>query len=160
LVLGHAKKALNVCGCPHCEEAFAREPDRLVARLEKRRDPRIRHHLPTLRNGTIGNHADGCLPVFLRVHRLRHAAAPESGRLLRVLLVRLGAVPADAGRARGRYDGLVLLSGLNHGGHARRKRGAREFLPRAVLLSDCLLSGKACALLGVSIGSAARRTSE
>jgi YHS domain-containing protein len=34
VVLEHAGKTLNFCGCPHCEESFAREPDRLLARLE------------------------------------------------------------------------------------------------------------------------------
>jgi hypothetical protein len=26
---------LNFCGCPHCEEAFQDNPERLLARLEK-----------------------------------------------------------------------------------------------------------------------------
>jgi YHS domain-containing protein len=30
----HAGRTLAFCGCPHCEEAFAREPERLLARLE------------------------------------------------------------------------------------------------------------------------------
>ena len=34
VILEHAGRTLNFCGCPHCEESFAREPDRLVARLE------------------------------------------------------------------------------------------------------------------------------
>jgi YHS domain-containing protein len=31
--LQHSGRTVNFCGCPHCEEAFARDPDRLVARL-------------------------------------------------------------------------------------------------------------------------------
>jgi YHS domain-containing protein len=31
--VAHAGRTVNFCGCPHCEEAFARDPDRLVARL-------------------------------------------------------------------------------------------------------------------------------
>ena len=46
-----------------------------------------------------GDHAHGCLPVLLRVHELRRAAASEARRLLRVLLVRLGEVPADPNAA-------------------------------------------------------------
>jgi YHS domain-containing protein len=34
VLVEHSGKTLNFCGCPHCEEAFAREPDRLMARLE------------------------------------------------------------------------------------------------------------------------------
>lgn len=41
--------------------------------------------------------ADGCLPVFLQVRRLRHAYAPQTGRLLCVLLLRLSAMPACPG---------------------------------------------------------------
>jgi YHS domain-containing protein len=28
-------RVLNFCGCPHCEEAFRDNPERLLARLEK-----------------------------------------------------------------------------------------------------------------------------
>jgi YHS domain-containing protein len=34
VILEHSGKTLNFCGCPHCEASFAREPDRLLARLE------------------------------------------------------------------------------------------------------------------------------
>src|SRR5207237_5208619 len=40
------------------------------------------------------NHADRRLPVFLRLHRVRRAVASEARRLLCVLLLRLGALPA------------------------------------------------------------------
>ena len=36
------------------------------------------------------------MPVFLRLHRLRGATAPETRRLLRVLLLRLCALPASS----------------------------------------------------------------
>ncbi len=29
----HSGRTVNFCGCPHCEEMFARNPDRLIARL-------------------------------------------------------------------------------------------------------------------------------
>ena len=59
----------------------------------------------------IGDHADRCLSVLLRMHRLRHKAEAKVGRLLRVLFLRLGAVPADSGRARGRERRGLLLCG-------------------------------------------------
>ena len=50
------------------------------------------------------------------MHGLRHKAKAQGGRLLRVLLVRLGAVSADAGRACGRERRGFLLHGLiRHG---------------------------------------------
>src|SRR5712672_1689326 len=43
------------------------------------------------------------------MHRLRHKAKAEGGRLLRVLLLRLGAVSTDSGPARRRaWRGAVL----------------------------------------------------
>jgi hypothetical protein len=64
-------------------------------------DPRICHHLSALRYGEIGDHADRCLPVFLYLYWLRRDAAAEARRLLRVLFLWLGSVPADPGRAFG-----------------------------------------------------------
>ena len=40
------------------------------------------------------DHADGRLPVVLRMHKLRRAAAPEGWRLLRILFVWIGPLPA------------------------------------------------------------------
>src|SRR5262249_32039748 len=53
------------------------------------------------------------LPVLLQMHRLRHDATSETRRLLRVLLVRLGAVSADPGRAFRRNRRRFLLCGLS-----------------------------------------------
>ena len=47
-----------------------------------------------LRSFQAGNHAHGRLPVLLRMHVLPCTAAPETGRLLRILFIRLGAVSA------------------------------------------------------------------
>jgi hypothetical protein len=47
-----------------------------------------------------GNDADRRLPVLLSVQRLRHQAAAEARRLLRVLFLRLDALSANASRAR------------------------------------------------------------
>ena len=46
------------------------------------------------------------------MHRLWHKAKAKAGRLLRVLLLWLGAVPADSGRALGRARCRVLLRGV------------------------------------------------
>jgi len=67
--------------------------------------------MSALRCREIGNDADGRLPVLLHLHRLWRDAAAEAGRLLRVLLLRLRAVPADPGRACGRQRRGVLLCG-------------------------------------------------
>ena len=50
---------------------------------------------------------DACR-FFLYLHQLRRDVAAEAGRLLRVLFLRLGSVPADPGRAFGR-DGCGFL---------------------------------------------------
>jgi YHS domain-containing protein len=34
VIVEHGGRKLNFCGCPHCEQQFAREPDRQLARLE------------------------------------------------------------------------------------------------------------------------------
>ena len=55
--------------------------------------------MPEVRLCQAGVHADRRVPVLLRVYELRRAAASEARRLLRVLLVRLGEVPADPSAA-------------------------------------------------------------
>lgn len=49
--------------------------------------------MPELRHREGRDHADRCLPVFLRLHGLRYASATESRGLLCVLLLWFGAVP-------------------------------------------------------------------
>ena len=49
------------------------------------------------------------------MHGLRDEAAAEAGRLLRILLLWLGTLPADSGRAFGRDRSVSLLRGLRHG---------------------------------------------
>ena len=56
--------------------------------------------MPTLWICPAGNHADRRLPVLLRVLQLQGVAAPQPRRLLRVLFLRLGEMPADSGAAR------------------------------------------------------------
>jgi hypothetical protein len=61
-------------------------------------DLSIRHYLSALRDNEIRDYADGRLSVVLRVHGLRGEVAVEARRLLRVLLLRFGAMPPDANR--------------------------------------------------------------
>ena len=53
------------------------------------------------------------MPVFLHLHRLRGNAAAEVRRLLRVLFLRLGSVPAGPGRAFGADGCTALLRRIN-----------------------------------------------
>lgn len=55
-----------------------------------------------MRHGKSRDDADGCLPVFLRMHRMRHTATPQARRLLCLLFLRIGALPADPGGGRWR----------------------------------------------------------
>ena len=59
------------------------------------------------------------------MHRLRHKAEAEAGRLLRVLFLWFGAVPADSGRALGRERRGLLLCGVDKGERRYRRRHAR-----------------------------------
>src|SRR5207253_4007230 len=54
-------------------------------------------HLPAMRLPQGGSHADGCVPVLLRMHPLQDAAQAERGRLLRILFLRVAQMPADPG---------------------------------------------------------------
>src|SRR5262249_61845481 len=75
------------------------------------------NYMSALRHREIGGHADRCLPVFLYLHRLRRDPAAEAGRLLRVLFLRLGSLPADPGPAvgeDGRRFGLWPIAIMAH----------------------------------------------
>jgi len=54
-------------------------------------------------------HAGGRVPDCLRLQLLRHAIAAQGRRLLRVLFLRLGAMPADPSGTfgRSRHRGLL-----------------------------------------------------
>jgi hypothetical protein len=62
---------------------------------QTRIDPAIHDHVPVLRAPIHRDHAHGCLPVHLRLPRLRAPDETEGRRLLRLLLVRRCTVPAD-----------------------------------------------------------------
>ena len=61
--------------------------------------PRIRADVPQVRFRETGGHANGRLPVLLQLLELRHRAAAQRRRLLRLLLVRIGEMPAGSGAA-------------------------------------------------------------
>src|SRR5215471_17572272 len=48
-----------------------------------------------LRYGEDRDHANGRVPIFLRMHRLRRASAAKTGRLLRVLFMRISSMPVN-----------------------------------------------------------------
>jgi hypothetical protein len=52
-------------------------------------------------------------------------AKTEIGRLLRVLFLRLGALPADSDRARGRERRGLSLCGVDSNEHRDRRKHAR-----------------------------------
>jgi hypothetical protein len=78
-----------------------------------RREQSIDHHLPKLRRCESGNYADRCVPDRLSMHGLRRRSAAKARRLLRLLLLRVCALSADAGRglasAKQRSDLLKVL---------------------------------------------------
>lgn len=56
----------------------------------------INNNLPALRPSTGGNHAHRCLSVFLRMHQLPQTAETSRWRLLHILQLRNGEMPAHA----------------------------------------------------------------
>jgi hypothetical protein len=53
-------------------------------------------HLPAMWLCQSGDDANRFVPVLLRMHALQNPAQAKAGRLLRLLLVWIGEVPADA----------------------------------------------------------------
>ena len=68
----------------------------------------IHHYLPHVRASGDRDNARGRLPVLLQLQGLRRTAQAQAGRLLRVLLLWLGGVPADAGRELLRFVTVKL----------------------------------------------------
>ena len=87
--------------------------------VDERRIARIGADLSALRLCRVGNHANGCVPVLLRVQELQDTASSEPRRLLRVLFVRFGQVSTDSGTA-GLLRLTCLLSPAAGGGPAAR----------------------------------------
>src|SRR5882762_9855832 len=67
--------------------------------MSKRTDADRKHrHVSQVRPSGDRANADGRLPVLLRLQGVRRTAQAVAGRLLRVLLIRFGAVPIDSDR--------------------------------------------------------------
>lgn len=82
---------------------------RYARSVDTSHDRTIDHHLPQLRLRQDGEHAAGRLPLFLRMPALPHPAPAEAGRLLRLLFLRFGRMPAAAiARCRARRGGLLF----------------------------------------------------
>src|SRR5262249_20356010 len=75
-------------GVGRVETAFA---GRGSARTD---DLGVHYYLPDVRPRGDGTDADECVPVLLRLHGVWRASQAQAGRLLRLLLLRLGALPA------------------------------------------------------------------
>ena len=80
-------RACDLCARPPAE-LRRQEPGVNLA------DRRFDHHLPPLRAPGDRTNAAGRLPVLLRLQGLRATSQAEAGGLLRVLFIRLGALPA------------------------------------------------------------------
>jgi hypothetical protein len=71
------------------------------------------------------------------MHRLRHEAKAQVGRLLRVLLVRVGAVSTNSGAARGEPKcgvALCLIGNEQSGLIPSRHQFARWWIPLAAIV--------------------------
>ncbi len=62
--------------------------------------PRVRTDLPPLRPCLATDHADARVPILRAMPVVPGDSPPQAGRLLRVLLLRLGALPAGAAGTR------------------------------------------------------------
>lgn len=78
--------------------------------------------LPALWLCPAGNHAQGCLPVLLRMHPLQGLATRKSGRLLRVLLLRLEQVSACSVTAETLAIGLKRMLTILFNGSGKRRQ--------------------------------------
>jgi hypothetical protein len=83
--------------------------------VPRRHDRIVHHHVPTLRASGCRIDAKGCLPVLLCLQRLRAKAEATAGRLLRILFVWLGAVPASPRVTK------ALWLGIEFGGRQRSR---------------------------------------
>jgi hypothetical protein len=98
--------------------------------------------LSGLRDRKDRNHAYRRVPILLRLHRLRHAAAAEARTLLRFLFLWFGAVPVGSGRAVGKKHPELLLS----------RRAAAEIIGARPIKRRKEFAD--AGLVGMSVGSA------
>jgi hypothetical protein len=73
-------------------------PSSLLAQSRNRYAASIHPDLPEMQPSSSRDDGDRFLPVLLRLQRVRRTAQAPCRRLLRVLLLRIGAVPADTGQ--------------------------------------------------------------
>src|SRR5215831_820669 len=85
--------------------------------------------MPPLRASGDRTNAAGRLPVLLRLQRLRATPQAAARGLLRVLFLRLGAVPARASGAMRRLSRKrhPQVGGSRRGVHKDTRRNRREF---------------------------------
>jgi hypothetical protein len=95
-------RACDLCACASAAELRREDPGANLA------DRRFYHHMPPLQASGDRTNAGERLPVLLRLQRLRAMPQADARGLLRVLFVRLGAVPADASRAAQHLSPKVL----------------------------------------------------
>ena len=91
-------RACDLCAGAPAAELRRQDPGANLA------DRRFDHHLPPLRASGDRAHAAGRLPVLLRLQGLRATPQAAAGGLLRVLFIRLGAVPARSSGAMRRLS--------------------------------------------------------
>jgi len=71
-------------------------------------DQNFHDRLSEMRVSSDRTDAVGRLSVFLRLQSLRPAPQTEAGRLLRLLLLRVSALPAETGCGGSKYQSLSL----------------------------------------------------
>jgi hypothetical protein len=77
-----------------------RSPNPLAWTAAVRTRTQLGDYLSRVRTHQIRDDAHGCVPVLLPLRRLWHRFEAEARRLLRVLLIRVSAVPADTSKRR------------------------------------------------------------
>jgi hypothetical protein len=95
--------ACDLCACAPAAQLRRQDPGANLA------DRRFDHHLPLLRASGDRTDAAGRLPVLLRLQRLRATPQAAARGLLRVLFIRLGAVPARSSGAMRAANGPAEL---------------------------------------------------
>jgi len=115
------RRACDLCACAPAAELRRQDPGANLA------DHRFDHHLPPVRASGDRTNAAGRLPVLLRLQRLRTTTQAAARGLLRVLFIRLGAVPA---RPSGAMRAAIRPAEVRPSG--KRHRRLADYEPRGV----------------------------